>query len=310
MSASKVKQLIQRLEDKERRGLAKAITFVENQEAGVAELMNHAYRNMNDHALVIGVTGPGGAGKSTLVDKVIKHCRRRGHKVGVIAVDPSSPYTGGAFLGDRIRMGAHNTDLDVFIRSFGSRGSMGGISQGTKRCLYLFKNYDFDLIIIESLGIGQDETEITNFVDVTVVTVVPGYGDAIQIAKAGMQEIADIFVVNKADKPEAEEFYLQMANSLHLIPEELRPIMVKTVATTEDGIPELLEVIEKVGLKQRSKRRAKAEIRIKAEIETEVFNLIRSRLAGLIEDKAMAAFSGQATPFEISAEIAGRINIA
>ena len=307
MSDSQVERLIEQIKAKNRRGLAKAITFVENREEGVPDLMNFAYKNMNDQALVIGITGPGGAGKSTTVDKVIKQFRKEGRKVGVIAVDPSSPYTGGAFLGDRVRMGSHNTDLDVFIRSFGSRGSMGGISQGTKQCLYLFKNYDFDVIIVESLGIGQDETEITNFVDVTVVTVVPGYGDSIQIAKAGMQEIADIFVVNKADKPDAEEFYHQMLNSLTMIPEELRPRMLKTVATTELGIPELVAAMVEVGQKQLAKRPEKSQVRIRAEIETEVFNLVRKKIENIIKEKAEAVFRGQATPFEISDQILSTI---
>lgn len=307
MNETKVNQLIEQLKNGSRRGLAKAITLVENREKGLTELMNHAYRHMTGRALVIGITGPGGAGKSTMVDKVIKEFRKRGRKVGVIAVDPSSPYSGGAFLGDRIRMANHNTDLEVYIRSFGSRGSMGGISRGTKQCLYLYKNMDFDVIIIESLGVGQDETEITNFVDVTVVTVVPGYGDSIQIAKAGMQEIADIFVINKADKPDAEEFYHQMLNSLHMIPEELRPVMVKTVATTEKGIPELVEAIIEVGTRQLARRPEKNRSRIRSEIETEIFNLLRWHLELEVDQRAETVFQGESTPLEVSAAIVNNL---
>lgn len=309
MNPDTVNRLIQGLETKDLRGLAKAITFVENREDGSEALMNHAYRHMNDKALIIGVTGPGGAGKSTLIDGLITHFRKRKFTVGVIAVDPSSPYTGGAFLGDRIRMSRHNSDLGVFIRSFGSRGSLGGISQGTKQCLYLFKNFDFDVIIVESLGVGQDETEITNFVDVTVVTVVPGFGDSIQIAKAGIQEIADIFVVNKADKPDAEEFYHQMAASLHTIAEDIRPVIVKTVATSDQGLAELSDIIMTIGDRQKMKRDAKTRTRVISEIETEVLNLVRKQVSALIKEKSDDVFNGQATPFEISAEIVSRLSI-
>jgi LAO/AO transport system kinase len=300
---NRLNQLIDSLKAGSPRGLAKAISFVENKEDGLPELMNFAYKNMRDKALVIGITGPGGAGKSTLVDKIIKQFRKQGKRVGVIAVDPSSPYSGGAFLGDRVRMGVHSMDEDVFIRSFASRGSMGGISQGTKQCLYLFKNYDFDVIIIESLGIGQDETEISNFVDVTVVTVVPGYGDSIQIAKAGMQEIADIFVINKADKPGAEEFYHQMLSSLEMLPEDLRPLILKTVASTGDGVLELVDAIVDLGEKYLPKRKDKNRLRIIQEIKSEVAFRVNSEIGDLIERKAQSVFDGSATPFEVTDEI-------
>jgi LAO/AO transport system kinase len=300
---SHAEQLIESLKAGSPRGLAKAITFVENKEEGLPELMNFAYKNMRDSALILGVTGPGGAGKSTMVDKIIKLFRKQGKRVGVIAVDPSSPYSGGAFLGDRVRMSVHNLDEGVFIRSFGSRGSTGGISQGTKQCLYLFKNYDFDVIIIESLGIGQDETEISNFVDVTVVTVVPGYGDSIQIAKAGMQEIADIFVINKADKPGAEEFYHQMLSSLEMLPEELRPLILKTVASTGSGVPELVDAIARLGETYLPKRKEKDRLRIIREIQSEVAFRINHEIGGLIERKAQSVFEGKATPFEVTDEI-------
>lgn len=305
--SAKLSWILERIKIRDPRGLAKAITWVENLDEGAAELMSYAYRHMHDRALVIGITGPGGAGKSTLIDKVIRQLRLGGKKVGVIAVDPSSPYTGGAFLGDRVRMGNHNVDPSVYIRSFASRGSMGGISRATKHCLYLFKNYDFDYIIVESLGIGQDETEITNFVDVTVVTVVPGYGDNIQIAKAGMQEIADIFVINKADKPDAEEFYHQMLDSLQTIPEELRPLVMKTVALNNVGVPELVEAVKEVGTGRLGKRPERDRLRIKAEIEMEVAALVRLEIRELVEQRAEAVFQGQTTPFETSTQIVEQI---
>ncbi len=296
------------LEKKDPRALAKAVTLAESGDEGAAALMNHAYRNMSDKALILGVTGPGGAGKSTLIDKLIRHFRWRGLTVGVIAVDPTSPYTGGAFLGDRVRMSAHNADQGVFIRSLGSRGALGGISAGAQKCLYLFKNYDFDVIIVESLGVGQDETEITNFVDVTIVALVPGFGDSIQMAKAGLQEIADIFVVNKADRPDAEEFYLRMLESLHSIPEDMRPQILKTAAADDRGVAELADIIMPLGERQRLKRAAKTRIRVRSEIETEVLLVLRQGLGAAIEERAEAVCQGRSTPFEAALEIMERLS--
>jgi LAO/AO transport system kinase len=202
-----VKELIEQIKQRNRRALGKAITIVEDGDPGKEELLNYAYKNMQDDAFIIGITGPGGAGKSTLIDKLIGAYRAKDKTVGVIAVDPSSPFTGGAVLGDRVRMGTHAMDKEVFIRSLGSRGAIGGISTGTKNVLYLYKTFGFDIIIVESLGVGQDETEITNFVDITVVTLVPGFGDEIQLSKAGIQEIGDVFIINKSDKPDADAVF-------------------------------------------------------------------------------------------------------
>lgn len=309
MDEKRINEALEGLKKKQKRALSRAISIVENHEDGMELVLEHAYKNMNDNALLIGITGPGGAGKSTSVDKIIEEFRKRGMKVGVMAVDPSSPYTGGAFLGDRIRMFKHSSDDGVYIRSFGSRGAMGGISEGTKNALYLFKNFDFDVILIESLGIGQDETEITNFVDVTVVTVVPGFGDSVQIAKAGMQEIADIFVINKADKPDAQAYYNQMKEQLLSIPEEIRPLLMTTIATTGKGIPEMVDALIDVGNRQLGKRAQKEAARVRHEIRSQAMDRIMERIDGDVENLAEAVLERKMTPFRAAQMIDEKVDI-
>ncbi len=309
MDEKRINEALEGLKKKQKRALSRAISIVENHEDGMELVLEHAYKNMNDNALLIGITGPGGAGKSTSVDKIIEEFRKRGMKVGVMAVDPSSPYTGGAFLGDRIRMFKHSSDDGVYIRSFGSRGAMGGISEGTKNALYLFKNFDFDVILIESLGIGQDETEITNFVDVTVVTVVPGFGDSVQIAKAGMQEIADIFVINKADKPDAQAYYNQMKEQLLSIPEEIRPLLMTTIATTGKGIPEMVDALIDVGNRQLGKRAQKEAARVRHEIRSQAMDRIMERIDGDVETLAEAVLERKMTPFRAAQMIDEKVDI-
>ena len=309
MDEKRINEALEGLKKKQKRALSRAISIVENHEEGMELVLEHAYKNMNDNALLIGITGPGGAGKSTSVDKIIEEFRKRGMKVGVMAVDPSSPYTGGAFLGDRIRMFKHSSDDGVYIRSFGSRGAMGGISEGTKNALYLFKNFDFDVILIESLGIGQDETEITNFVDVTVVTVVPGFGDSVQIAKAGMQEIADIFVINKADKPDAQAYYNQMKEQLLSIPEEIRPLLMTTIATTGKGIPEMVDALIDVGNRQLGKRKQKEAARVRHEIRSQAMDRIMERIDGDVETLAEAVLERKMTPFRAAQMIDEKVDI-
>lgn len=309
MDSERIEKMIQLLEKKDIRTLSKAITIVDNDEPEKEALMNYAYKNMKDTSLIVGITGPGGAGKSTLIDKIISVYRKENKTVGLIAVDPSSPYSGGAFLGDRVRMGAHNVDDGVYIRSLGSRGTLGGISRTAKCILYLYKTFGFDVIIVESLGVGQDETEISNFVDVTVVTLVPGYGDAIQMAKAGVQEIADIFIINKSDKPDAEALKQTLLNSFFSIPKEKRPFVLNTIATDNIGIEDVVNAINQAGQRQLENREAKCLHRLKAEIKSETMRYFENSIDNIAETMAKEVLNKKQTPFEVASEIINKINI-
>lgn len=288
--------LLRRIQDHDWRALGRAITLVEEDGPEKDAILQAAFQSPRSDCLVIGLTGAGGAGKSTLIDQVISAYRGQEKTVGVLAVDPSSPYTGGAFLGDRIRMGRHSTDHSVFIRSFASRGSLGGISQEAKDALYLYKAYGFDVIILETLGAGQAETDIRKFVDVTAVVLAPGNGDDIQMAKAGIQEIADIFVLNKADRPEVERLYAQLSEILGLIPEEERPQLVKTIATVGNGIQTFLEAVQKVCAKIQRDRRSRECERIRDEISSTVLVTLKKSMDGLLGPLSEQVLEGEITP--------------
>ena len=194
------------------------------------------------HARVIGLTGSPGAGKSTVTSALVTAYRRQGLRVGVLAIDPTSPFTGGALLGDRIRMQDHATDRDVFIRSMASRGHLGGLAAATPQVVRALDAAQFDVILIETVGVGQVEVEIAAMADSVAVLVVPGMGDSIQAAKAGILEIADVFVVNKADRPQAHETIRDLRSMIALAergPGDWKPPIVKTIATTGEGIAEL-----------------------------------------------------------------------
>ena len=231
------------------RALARAISTVENRAPGWSDLIKALFP-YTGKARVIGLTGPPGAGKSTLVDQLAKHYRKENQTVGIIAVDPTSPYTGGAILGDRIRMQDHYSDPGIYIRSMATRGSLGGLARATADAATVLDASGRDLIMIETVGVGQDEVEIVRLADVTIVILVPGMGDDVQTIKAGIMEIADIFVINKSDREGAERVEREIramqslsTRKLATINAHWMPPIVKTVASEGAGTQELAEAI-------------------------------------------------------------------
>ena len=225
--------------------MARAISKIEDGSAGAAALMKEIYQ-LSRGALVVGITGAPGAGKSSLVDKLAMLYRKRGERVGIVAVDPSSPFSGGAILGDRIRMQTLGLDEGVFIRSMATRGNLGGLARATVDAVAILDAAGYVKIIVETVGVGQDEVEIVKAADVSVVVLVPGMGDDIQAIKAGIMEIGDIFVINKADKDGvyATEKELEALLSLASRGDGWDPPIVKTVATENQGLAELAQAID------------------------------------------------------------------
>jgi LAO/AO transport system kinase len=232
--------LVEELRSGDTRALARALSIAENRATGWVELLKELFP-LSGRARVLGLTGQPGAGKSTLVDQLARHFRRLDRTVGIIAVDPSSPYTGGAILGDRIRMQEHFSDPGIFIRSMATRGALGGLARSTADAAMILDAFGRDFVMIETVGVGQDEVDIVRLADVTIVILVPGMGDDVQSLKAGIMEIADIFVINKSDRNGAEsvEREIRALQSLATRPDNWTPPIVKTVASEGKGIADL-----------------------------------------------------------------------
>jgi LAO/AO transport system kinase len=258
-AASKTEQLTQLVLGGDLRSLARAATLIERQTAEGRVLITSLFPHTG-RAVTVGITGPPGAGKSTLVDQLVKLLRFQGKTVGVIAVDPSSPFSGGAILGDRIRMGDHYRDDGVFIRSMATRGQLGGVARGTLELALLLDAAGRDVIFIETVGVGQDEIAVAQLADVTVVVLVPGLGDDVQALKAGILEIADVFAINKADLPGTErlEQEIRAMQSLSNPSEQEKAVPVRRVTAKDStGIPELWSAI--VGISENRGRKGMQE---------------------------------------------------
>ncbi|MFC0532163.1 methylmalonyl Co-A mutase-associated GTPase MeaB [Phytohabitans kaempferiae] len=294
------------------RAVARLITLVESGDELLPEIAA-ALAPHSGRAQVIGLTGSPGVGKSTTTNELVRALRAEGHRVGVLAVDPSSPFTGGAILGDRVRMQDHATDPGVYIRSMSSRGHLGGLAAATPQAVRVLEGAGCDVVLVETVGVGQAEVEVASLADTTVVLLAPGMGDAIQAVKAGILEIADVFVVNKADRDGADATYHDIQGMIGLgerAPGQWRPQVVRAVAARSEGIDDILTAIGKhrAWLVEHGELRRRREARAEAEVEAIALGTLRERLGSIrsgtaLRDAAVRVAAGETDPYAAAASL-------
>ncbi len=306
------------------RATARLVSLVEDAAPELRQVM-HATAAYGGHAHVVGLTGAPGVGKSTLTAALVGRYRDKGLRVGVLAVDPTSPFSGGALLGDRVRMQAHATDDQVFIRSMATRGHLGGLAWSTPQALRILDAVGFDVVLVETVGVGQAEVEVAGLADCAIVVVAPGLGDSIQAAKAGILEIADIFAVNKSDRPGAQEVVRDLRTMLAMAGDDRRnaaaaedrsqhwkPRIVSTVASTGDGIADLAAAIDSHAtfLDSSGQRDVRRRARAREEISAIAVGELRRRVGGLpgesrLEELAARVTAGELDPYAAADELIG-----